>query len=198
MSDMTEELIETSEPAQEVVAAEAPTADKPAPKKRGRKPKSATPPPVPVEAPKPVKKRRPVAVKLSKADKMLASMLESAEIDRIKTVDEMAKLMEHSGVKQARLDAIKWKVSALKGENPQQQLQPSAPYPNYPMPPQFPQPPAYPSAGTQYMPPGMRTPALPQVPMAQGGAVDAGLEPEGDDPDKYLKVGGVVGGGGFV
>jgi hypothetical protein len=193
MSTMSEENV--VEAVQEVAAVPeaAPTAPPPipavGPKKRGRKPKSALPPPPPVEAPKLLRRRR--APRISKGDRAFAAALSSAEKDRAKCIEELSKIMEQWDVKQARLKSLDWKISVLKGNTSTSamagmQLQSYASTPtNYPYPPS--------AAATPFIPPSMRTPTIAVAPQAGGGAMDVGFEQEEEDPDKFLKVGGVIG-----
>lgn len=220
MDNMTDELLESpSQSVQEPAAAifsetlEIITGA-PVPKKRGRKPKSALPPapppppPLPpVEVPKPRKRR--TVVRMSRDDRAFSAAVASTEKDRAKCIDELSKIMEMWDVKQARLKALDWKISTLRGTSDksaiagmrlQEYPQPQAP--GYPIPPQYPQPPAYPyPSAPAYIPPGMRTPSLPivpGVPQPGGGAEGIVDDTDNEDPDKFLKVGGVIGGGGFV
>lgn len=207
MSDMTEELTEVPEPVQESVQepAAATEAPKPAGKKRGRKPKSATPPlppPPPVEVHKPRKRRTAsIAVaKMSKGERAIAAAVSAAQIERVKCIAECAKVMQMQGARESTLKSVDWQIAMLTGApipgNGNTQA-PASNYPHYYA--QTPQPPAYPApSAPAYMPPGMRTPTLPVVPQAMGGAIDTGLGEDNDDPDQFLKVGGIVGGGGFV
>lgn len=208
-STMTEENIEQPIPVQESipepVAPTEVTVEKPAPKKRGRKPKVVAPPAPPVEAPKP--RRRRNVVRMSRDERAFGAAVSSAEKERAKCIEELSRIMEQWDVKQARLKSLDWKISALKGNTDKSAIagmqlqsynQPQAP--GYPIPPQYPQPPAYPNpSAPSYMPPGMRTPALPVVPGAGGGAVDTGQElAVNDDEDQFLKGnGGVIGGSGW-
>src|SRR5271168_2828223 len=122
---MTEENLALAEPLQETPAAveSAPTVvstDKPAPKKRGRKPKSALPPPapVPVEAPKPRKRRiSAVKVKVSKGERAIAAAVSAAQVDRVKCIDELTKVMQMQYSKEGVLKALDWKIGMLTGSS---------------------------------------------------------------------------------
>lgn len=203
---MTEEATIDQAPVQEVPAAAetAPTNTPPAApekKKRGRKPKIALLPPVPAEAPKPTRKRRTV-VRVSKGDRAFSAALASAEKDRGKCIEELSKIMEAWDVKQARLKSLDWKISALKGNTSTSaiagmQLQSYAQQPHPQMPATFGNYPA-PQMPTTFVPPSMRTPAIPAIPQAGGGAVDGIVESQvSDEEDQFLK-GGIVGERGWV
>jgi hypothetical protein len=208
---MSDEVIATEpEATQEVipeVLAAAPETGTPAPekKKRGRRPKVVA---APAPAPEPVKatrKRRVPVARLSAGDRALNAALANAEKERIKAIEEVAKMMELTQAKQARHDSINWKIAALKREAPMNTSFPHTPQmpypqqaPGYPLPPQYPQPPAYPVAGAPtYIPPAMRQPALPVEPRANGGAEGIVDDTENDDPDKFLTATGAVGGRGW-
>lgn len=204
---MTDENVIEQAPVEEVSAAAveaAPTevasaAPVPEKKKRGRKPKVPVAPPAPVvEAPRLVRKRRN-GTRISSTERAIGAALAVTEKERTKCIDELSKIMEMWDVKQARLKSLDWKISNLKGTTStssiagmqlQSYAQPSQAV-GYPM-PQYPQQ-AYPPAPTAFIPPSMRTPAIPAVPQAGGGAVGGGFETEQEDPDQFLKVGGVVG-----
>jgi hypothetical protein len=199
---MTDEIVVETQPVEPVqeTPVETPEASPVAPtgKKRGRKPKSALPPPI--EAPKPVKKRRN-APRISKGDRAFQSAIASTDKERAKCIEELSKIMEQWDVKQARLKSLDWKISTLKGTTQTSsiagmQLSPygvnNVPAGSYGM---FPQPPAYPSPQTTFMPPSMRTPALPVVPQANGGAIDGIIDTQVDqEEDQFLKGSGVMGG----
>jgi hypothetical protein len=204
---MTDEIVvETQpvEPAQEVpsepVAVEStPTA--PTGKKRGRKPKSALPPPI--EAPKPVKKRRN-APRISKGDRAFQSAIASTDKERAKCIEELSKIMEQWDVKQARLKSLDWKISTLKGTTQTSsiagmQLSPYGQQPSFVQNSPYGMPPAYPPQATNFMPPSMRTPTLPVVPQANGGAIAGIVEtPVEEGEDQFLSGAGVMGGKGWV
>lgn len=204
----TEQPIPTQEAVQEPAAPTEIPSEKPAPKKRGRKPKVDAAPAPTVEVPK--TRRRRNVVRMSRDERAFGAAVSAAEKERGKCIDELSKIMEQWDVKQARLKALDWKISALKGNTStsaiagmqlQSYNQPQAPgpisnYPHYYA--QSSQPPAYPNpSASAYMPPGMRTPAPPVVPGAGGGA-EGVVDDDNDDPDKFLKGSGLVGGGGFV
>lgn len=205
MADMSEENVEQApvqeSPVEVLESAPTPVTAAPEKKKRGRKPKIALLPPVPAEAPKPTRKRRS-APRISKGDRAFSAALASAEKDRGKCIEELSKIMEAWDVKQARLKSLDWKISALKGNTStsaiagmhlQSYAQPPHPqmpaiFGNYPS-PQMP---------TTFVPPSMRTPAIPAVPQAGGGAVDGIVESQvSDEEDQFLK-GGIVGERGWV
>lgn len=180
------------------------SAFRPAPKKRGRKPKAPPAPlPPPVEAAKPRTKRRNNA-RGSATDRAFQSAIAKVELERAKTIDELSKIMEQWDVKQARLKALDWKISTLKGttqtssiagmqlspygQSPQHQ--PAYPGMNYP-----PMPSAYPPQGQPtYIPPAMRQPAIPVDPRAMGGSEGIVDDGQNDQEDQFLTNTGVVGG----
>lgn len=186
----------------------APATATPEKKKRGRKPKAPPAPPAPpVEAAKSRKRRN--NARGSASDRAFQSAIAKVEMERAKTIDELSKVMEQWDVKQARLKALDWKISTLKGTtqtssiagmqlSPYGQMQgqpayiqnggPANGFMNYP-----PMPAAYPTQPT-YVPPAMRQPAIPIDPRATGGAEGIVDDATDDDPDKFLRgAGGVIG-----
>jgi hypothetical protein len=199
---MTDEIVVETQPVGPVqeTPVETPEASPVAPtgKKRGRKPKSALPPPI--EAPKPVKKRRN-APRISKGDRAFQSAIASTDKERAKCIEELSKIMEQWDVKQARLKSLDWKISTLKGTTQTSsitgmQLSPYGQQPSHVQnSPYVMFPPAYPPQATNFMPPSMRTPALPVVPQANGGAIDGIIDTQVDqEEDQFLKGSGVMGG----
>lgn len=198
-SETVQEATPTFQSALDIVMKDQPAPEK---KKRGRKPKvvAPPPPPPPVEAPK-TRKRR--VAPLNKTERAFSVAIAATEKERSKCIDELSKIMEQWDVKQARLKSLDWKISNLKGTTStssiagmqlQSYAQPPAQYPpnvNYPPPPAYQQ-------ATNFVPPSMRTPSLPVVPQASGGAIDTGMEQDIEDPDMFLKgAGGVIGGKGW-
>jgi hypothetical protein len=202
---MTDEIVVQTQPVEPVqeTPVETPEVSPIAPtgKKRGRKPKSAPPPPI--EAPKPVKKRRN-APRISKGDRAFQSAIASTEKERAKCIEELSKIMEQWDVKQARLKSLDWKISNLKGTTSTSaiagmQLQGYTQQPQYPAGINYPpMPPAYPSPASTYIPPAMRTPQVPIEPRANGGAegiIDDGTQI--DEEDQFLTNTGAIGGRGW-
>lgn len=197
---MPDETTETSELVQEsipepVAVTEVPPA-KPEPKKRGRKPKVPSPPtpvPTPVVAHKPKKRRTPEA-RLSKGERAVAAAISAAQVDRVKCIEELSKVMQMKYAKDGVLQTLDWKIGMLTGAPASAPVQ----APGYPIPPQYPQPPAYPTPAHAFVPPSMRTPALPNVPQASGGAIEGIVDPEPEGEDQFLSGGGVMGGKGWV
>lgn len=184
----------------------APTV-KPAGKKRGPKPKT---PPAPLPPPEPIKavrkRKRGGTVRLSATDRAFQSAITSTENDRAKCIEEMSKIMEMWDVKQARLKALDWKLSTLRGTTqtsaiagmqlspygaPQQQYPPNINYP--------PMPAAYlPTGQPGYVPPAMRQPAVPVDPRASGGSEGIIDDGQNGEEDQFLTGGGVIGSGKWV
>lgn len=202
MTDMSETTTEQTPVEVPVTAESAPTevaiAAAPEKKKRGRKPKSALPPPppTPVAVPKAPRKHR------SPKRPWENPAIASAEKERGKCIEELSRIMEQWDVKQARLKSLDWKISALKGNTSTSaiagmQLQSYAQPPHPQMPAIFGNYPS-PQMPTTFVPPSMRTPAIPAVPQAGGGAVDGIVESQvSDEEDQFLK-GGIVGERGWV
>lgn len=200
MTDMSDELVDQTPVQEAPVAAESaptevPPAAVPEKKKRGRKPKIALLPPT-AEAPKPTRKRR-VVQRISKGDRAFSAALASAEKDRGKCIEELSKIMEAWDVKQARLKSLDWKISALKGNTSTSaiagmQLQSYAQPPHPQMPATFGNYPV-PQMPTTFVPPSMRTPAMPAVPQAGGGAIEGIVESQATEEDQFLTGSGVRG-----
>lgn len=206
MTDMSETPVEQTPIEVPVTAESAPTevltAAAPEKKRRGRKPKVALAPPAPVpvliETHKPRKRRTQAWA--NKTDRAFSAALAATEKERAKCIDELSKIMEMWDVKQARLKSLDWKISNLKGTTAMSaiagmQLQ------SYAQPP-HPQMPAtygnYPAPLPNYTPPSMRQPTLPIEPRASGGAEGIVDDGQNEDPDQFLRVGGVVGDGKWL